>query len=103
MQSNDVNAATVNGKEAAYFGVPWEDAYGYAQAIKVGETRRLSIGVVPAPRARVAAHAVRENAREVTLIPKTANQRDIGKRKLGCAPVGAQPMTCCYRLHDQET
>ena len=38
MQSNDVNAAAVNGKEAAYFGVPWEDAYGYAQAIKVGDT-----------------------------------------------------------------
>ena len=38
MQSNHVNAAAVNGKEAAYFGVPWEDAYGYAQAIKVGDT-----------------------------------------------------------------
>lgn len=36
MQSNDLNAAAANGKEAAYFGVPWEDAYGYAQAIKVG-------------------------------------------------------------------
>jgi enamine deaminase RidA (YjgF/YER057c/UK114 family) len=42
MQSNDVNAATVNGKEAAYFGVPWEDAYGYAQAIKVGDTIHVS-------------------------------------------------------------
>ena len=38
MQSNHVNAAAVNGKEAAYFGVPWEGAYGYAQAIKVGDT-----------------------------------------------------------------
>jgi enamine deaminase RidA (YjgF/YER057c/UK114 family) len=42
MQSNDVNAAAVNGKEAAYFGVPWEGAYGYAQAIKVGDTIRVS-------------------------------------------------------------
>src|SRR5436190_1088740 len=31
MQRNDVNAAAVNGKEAAYFGVPWEDAYGTAR------------------------------------------------------------------------
>jgi enamine deaminase RidA (YjgF/YER057c/UK114 family) len=38
MQSNDVNAAAVDDKEAEYFGVPWEDAYGYAQAIKVGDT-----------------------------------------------------------------
>ena len=42
MKSNDVNAAAVNGKEAAYFGVPWEDAYGYAQAIKVGDTIHVS-------------------------------------------------------------
>src|SRR5436190_7119099 len=42
MQRNDVNAAAVNGKEAAYFGVPWEDAYGYAQAIKVGDTIHVS-------------------------------------------------------------
>jgi len=42
MQSNDVNAAAVNGKEAAYFGVRWEDAYGYAQAIKVGDTIHVS-------------------------------------------------------------
>jgi enamine deaminase RidA (YjgF/YER057c/UK114 family) len=42
MQSNDVNAAAVNGKEATYFGVPWEDAYGYAQAIKVGDTIHVS-------------------------------------------------------------
>ena len=34
------NAA--NGKEAAYFGVPWEDAYGYAQAIKIGDTIYVS-------------------------------------------------------------
>ena len=32
------NTTAANGKEAAYFGVPWEDAYGYAQAIKVGDT-----------------------------------------------------------------
>ena len=31
-----------NGKEAAYFGVPWEDAYGYAQAIKVKDTIYVS-------------------------------------------------------------
>ncbi|MEH0196344.1 Rid family hydrolase [Caulobacter sp. CCNWLY153] len=29
-------------KEAAYLGVPWEDAYGYAQAIKVGNIIRVS-------------------------------------------------------------
>ena len=42
MQSNDVSAAAVNGKEAEYFGVPWEDAYGYAQTIKVGDTVHVS-------------------------------------------------------------
>jgi len=42
MQSNDVNAGAVNGKEAAYFGVPWEDASGYARAIKVGDTIYVS-------------------------------------------------------------
>src|SRR3954451_15699772 len=42
MQSNEVNAAAANGKEAAYFGVPWEDASGYAQAIKVGDTIHVS-------------------------------------------------------------
>lgn len=42
MQSNGVNAAAANGKEAAYFAVPWEDAYGYAQAIKVGDTIHVS-------------------------------------------------------------
>src|SRR3954470_1898680 len=42
MQSNDVNAGPVNGKEAAYFGVPWEDASGYARAIKVGDTINVS-------------------------------------------------------------
>ncbi|MGY4197341.1 Rid family hydrolase [Bradyrhizobium sp. USDA 4520] len=35
-------ATTANGKEAAYFGVPWEDAFGYAQAIKVGDTIYVS-------------------------------------------------------------
>ena len=38
MQSDHENAAAVNGKEAAYFGVQWEGAYGYAQAIKAGDT-----------------------------------------------------------------
>ena len=42
MQSNDVNAGAVNGKEAAYFGAPWEDASGYARAIKVGDTIYVS-------------------------------------------------------------
>ncbi len=42
MQSNDLTAAAANGKEAAYFGLPWEDAYGYAQAIKVGDTIHVS-------------------------------------------------------------
>jgi enamine deaminase RidA (YjgF/YER057c/UK114 family) len=37
-----LNATAANGKEAAYFGAPWEDAYGYAQAIKVGETIYVS-------------------------------------------------------------
>jgi enamine deaminase RidA (YjgF/YER057c/UK114 family) len=41
MQSKDVKAA-LGGKEATYFGVPWEDAYGYAQAIKVGDTIHVS-------------------------------------------------------------
>jgi len=36
------NAIAANGKEAAYFGVPWEDAYGYAPAIKVGDTIYVS-------------------------------------------------------------
>ena len=30
------HASAANGKEAAYHGVPAEDDYGYAQAIKVG-------------------------------------------------------------------
>lgn len=34
------NAA--NGKDAANFGVPWEEAYGYAQAIKFGDTIYVS-------------------------------------------------------------
>ena len=42
MQSNDVNAAAANGKEAAYFAAPWEDAYGYAQAINVGDSIHVS-------------------------------------------------------------
>lgn len=29
-------------KEAAYLGAPWEDAYGYAQAVKVGAVIRVS-------------------------------------------------------------
>jgi enamine deaminase RidA (YjgF/YER057c/UK114 family) len=36
------NATAANEKEAAYFGVPWEDTYGYAQAIKVGDAIYVS-------------------------------------------------------------
>ena len=36
------NTTAADGKEAVYFGVPWEDAYGYAQAIKVGDTIHVS-------------------------------------------------------------
>ena len=32
------NTVETNGKEAAYFGVPWEDDYGYPQAVKIGDT-----------------------------------------------------------------
>ena len=34
--------AAASGKEAAYHGVPAEDVYGYAQAIKVGNTIHVS-------------------------------------------------------------
>lgn len=33
---------TANGKELVHFGVPWEKAYGYAQAVRVGSTIRLA-------------------------------------------------------------
>lgn len=33
---------TANGKEVAYFGVPWEKTYGYAQAVRVGNTIHLA-------------------------------------------------------------
>ena len=36
------NTTAANGKEAAYHGVPAEDDYGYAQAIKVGNTIHVS-------------------------------------------------------------
>jgi enamine deaminase RidA (YjgF/YER057c/UK114 family) len=42
MQRDEINAAATIYKEAAYFDVPWEDAYGYAQAIKVGDTIHVS-------------------------------------------------------------
>ena len=32
------NTTAAIGKEAAYHGVPAEDRYGYAQAIKIGNT-----------------------------------------------------------------
>jgi enamine deaminase RidA (YjgF/YER057c/UK114 family) len=40
--NNMTNTTAANSNEAAYFGVPWEDAYGYAQAIKVGDTIYVS-------------------------------------------------------------
>lgn len=36
------NTNATNSKEAAYHGVPAEDAYGYAQAIKIGNTIHVS-------------------------------------------------------------
>ena len=33
---------TKNGKELAHFGVPWEKTYGYAQAVRVGNTIHLA-------------------------------------------------------------
>lgn len=36
------NPAAPITKDSAYFGVPWEDDYGYAQAIKVGDTVYVS-------------------------------------------------------------
>jgi len=36
------HAIDTTGREAAYFGVPWEDAYGYPQALKVGDTIYVS-------------------------------------------------------------
>lgn len=34
--------AAIPDKQTAYLGVPWEDAYGYAQAVRVGDTIRVS-------------------------------------------------------------
>lgn len=36
------NTTAANGKEAAYHGVPAEEDYGYAQAIKIGNTIHVS-------------------------------------------------------------
>jgi enamine deaminase RidA (YjgF/YER057c/UK114 family) len=36
------NTTAASSKQAASFGVPWEDAYGYAEAIKVGDTIYVS-------------------------------------------------------------
>src|SRR3546814_3775738 len=36
------NSTGANDKVASYFGGPWEDAYGYAQAIKIGNTIHVS-------------------------------------------------------------
>ena len=36
------NTTAANGKDSAYFGVPAEDHYGYAQAIKIGNTIHVS-------------------------------------------------------------
>jgi enamine deaminase RidA (YjgF/YER057c/UK114 family) len=40
--NNMTYATAANGKEAAYHGVPAEDGYGYAQAIKIGNTIHVS-------------------------------------------------------------
>lgn len=32
----------IRWKEAAWFGVPWEEAYGYSQAIRAGDTIYIS-------------------------------------------------------------
>jgi enamine deaminase RidA (YjgF/YER057c/UK114 family) len=40
--NNMTNTTAANGKEAAYHGVPAEDDYGYAQAIKIGNTIHVS-------------------------------------------------------------
>jgi len=39
---NMASTVVANGKEAAYFGVSAEDDYGYAQAIKIGNTIYVS-------------------------------------------------------------
>ncbi|MBZ7927711.1 RidA family protein [Ensifer adhaerens] len=36
------NSAVAIDKEETYFGVPWEDTYGFPQAIKVGDTIYVS-------------------------------------------------------------
>ena len=51
------NSAVANGKQAVYFGVPWEDAYGYAQAIKVGDTIYVSGQVSHDDKAKLVAPA----------------------------------------------
>jgi enamine deaminase RidA (YjgF/YER057c/UK114 family) len=37
-----INVIEAKGRQAAYFGVPWEDNYGYPQAIRVGDTIYVS-------------------------------------------------------------
>jgi len=34
--------SNVTGRETAHLGMPWEDAYGYAQAVRAGDTVRVS-------------------------------------------------------------
>ncbi|WP_019831911.1 Rid family hydrolase [Sphingomonas sp. PR090111-T3T-6A] len=36
------NGTDAASKDTAYFGVPWEEAYGYAQAVRVGDTIYVS-------------------------------------------------------------
>ncbi|MCY1280765.1 hypothetical protein D9M68_300410 [compost metagenome] len=43
------NTTAANGKEAAYHGVPAEDDYGYAQAIKIGNMIYVSGQLSPFP------------------------------------------------------
>lgn len=37
-----MHSHTTSERQAAYHGVPWEDAYGYAQAVRVGDTIHVS-------------------------------------------------------------
>lgn len=37
-----VVVANRGGRQVAHFGVPWEKVYGYAQAVRVGNTIRLA-------------------------------------------------------------
>jgi hypothetical protein len=57
---NMTNKTAANGEEAAYHGVPAEDDYGYAQAIKIGNAAAVDerlLGLKPAPEEVVKDHS----------------------------------------------